>query len=289
MVKAGDRGKKLSFGKSNHKNVIMKKQPKQAFTLIELLTVIAIIGILASILIPTVGRVREAARRTVDASNIRQIGQASLIYANDNNERLPPRGSGSSQGLSGTGNTVGNLVANTQTPNIYAIAAALARSGGLNDASIWISSSDRHQTVDANNQTTILTGLPASRILTPTFASSGVSFAYIAGRSTSQPSTHPIAFTRGLNQAGGDGKWVGTGNAGVYGSDGGHIVFLGGNVQFYKDVGATAQTGIFTNHSGRGDAGQRTNAIMNTVSAAEAIYSQPGGPSGAPAGQAGSN
>jgi prepilin-type N-terminal cleavage/methylation domain-containing protein len=52
-----------------------KKQPKQAFTLIELLTVIAIIGILASILIPTVGRVREAARRSVDASNIRQIGQ----------------------------------------------------------------------------------------------------------------------------------------------------------------------------------------------------------------------
>lgn len=45
-----------------------------AFTLIELLTVIAIIGILAAILIPVVSRVRQSARESVGLSNLRQIG-----------------------------------------------------------------------------------------------------------------------------------------------------------------------------------------------------------------------
>ena len=56
----------------------------QAFTLIELLTVIAIIGILAAILIPTIGKVRATAKKAVCASNLRQVGIAMLAYAMDN-------------------------------------------------------------------------------------------------------------------------------------------------------------------------------------------------------------
>jgi prepilin-type N-terminal cleavage/methylation domain-containing protein/prepilin-type processing-associated H-X9-DG protein len=55
----------------------------RAFTLIELLTVIAIIGILAAILIPVVGSVRESARGASCTSTLRQIGAAMLLYAND--------------------------------------------------------------------------------------------------------------------------------------------------------------------------------------------------------------
>jgi prepilin-type N-terminal cleavage/methylation domain-containing protein len=55
-----------------------------AFTLIELLTVIAIIGILAAILIPTVGRVRESARNSKSLSNLRQFGVANQLYAQEN-------------------------------------------------------------------------------------------------------------------------------------------------------------------------------------------------------------
>ncbi|MDR1282455.1 MAG: prepilin-type N-terminal cleavage/methylation domain-containing protein [Opitutaceae bacterium] len=56
---------------------------RSAFTLIELLTVIAIIGILAAIIIPTVGKVSEAARTAACQSNLRQFGVASLLYAQD--------------------------------------------------------------------------------------------------------------------------------------------------------------------------------------------------------------
>ncbi len=60
-----------------------------AFTLIELLTVIAIIGILAGILIPVVGRVRNSARNATCISNLRQYGAALYLYAQDNKDRLP--------------------------------------------------------------------------------------------------------------------------------------------------------------------------------------------------------
>lgn len=67
----------------------LQANKNRAFTLIELLTVIAIIGILAAILIPTVGAVRKRATKAQCSSNLHQMGMAVNLYRNDNKGLLP--------------------------------------------------------------------------------------------------------------------------------------------------------------------------------------------------------
>ena len=65
------------------------------FTLIELLVVVAIIGILVSLLLPSLAKAREQARIAVCQSNLSQLGKMCIVYVSDNDSFYPKPGGNS--------------------------------------------------------------------------------------------------------------------------------------------------------------------------------------------------
>jgi len=220
-----------------------------AFTLIELLTVIAIIGVLAALIFPTVGKVRETAQRTVDANNLRELVKAASLYAADNNDRLPDPAAIATQypGL-GTGP--------------YAWAGILAQRGIVTEATFYFARNDPQY-----NGT-----LPAS-IVDPTdnqtlatdFASRTLSVELIGGLRMGDTASTPVAFTRGLQVT---GLWDAT--SGTYKEAGGHIAFLGGNVQFFPNVSEAVNQLTLTN-------GTKGVSVRQAIPVTAKIYATPPG------------
>ena len=240
------------------------RHPHAGFTLIELLTVIAIIGILAAIIIPTVGTVREKAQRTVDASNLREIAKAAMIYASDNNDRLPDPLAIQAQGLL------------TASSPAYLWPAILARHGMLNDPTFYFAKND--PLFNGSFPDAILAKTDATRsTLDATFtANAALSWEFVGGLKMGDPANTPIAFTRGLTTS---GTWDPA--RGVYKGAGGYVVFLGGNVVYYPD---TIQR--FVSNS----SGQLVDSVLQAIPASSGnparVYATASGGLGTPNGTA---
>lgn len=188
------------------------------FTLVELLTVIAIIAVLAAIIIPTVGTVQDRARKATASSNLRQIAIAYQTYT-----------------------TSGGRPRAVVATDVYDYARILAQYADLNDPKIWILGEDpRAELVDADLPLVVATppggGAGADWTVSEGFRQFPVSFAVANRLSTRAPgSTTPLAWTRGL---GSDGTWAAETTApyGVYGTEGGHIAYADGHVEWFENT-----------------------------------------------------
>jgi prepilin-type processing-associated H-X9-DG protein/prepilin-type N-terminal cleavage/methylation domain-containing protein len=84
----------------------------RGFTLIELLVVVAVIALLIAILVPSLGKAREAARKTVCQTNLKQWGMGYTLYADSYNDMLPFTGHSD-------GNNAGNYLGYWDDPSYW--------------------------------------------------------------------------------------------------------------------------------------------------------------------------
>ena len=89
MERGGPRPQQCGRDVGRLKMPTTRARPSVAFTLVEILVIIAVIGLLAALLLPALGRAKESARATACLSNLRQVGTALQLYVQDHDNRLP--------------------------------------------------------------------------------------------------------------------------------------------------------------------------------------------------------
>jgi len=189
------------------------KAERKGFSLVELLMVLGVMSLLMGMLIPSVGVVREKAQRMATAQKLRQIGIAVATYHT----------------------TAGKpLVADS----LEAWIAELARETGLREGDLFLFDEDPLVMELTSGIPPVLVENSGGGDWEPVGRFSGlpIGVAVASGVSPlSDPSTTPVAWTRGLTES---GSWEGFGSdrSGIYGSDGGFIVFLDGHVEFHRNL-----------------------------------------------------
>ncbi len=178
------------------------------FTIVELITVVAVIAILMAILTPVVSSMMASARRSSDGSNLRQLAMATIAYMNE---------AGETKTLSFT------------SLNDWALKVSTA--GNFNEATLFLVSGDPALSA----VTTLPTKVQNSGVIDTTFAATPLSVAVAKSLNlNASAASTPVLWTRGLQAS---GSWA---SDSPYGVKGGFIAFLDGHVTFYKTVDTSA-------------------------------------------------
>ncbi|MDA0348757.1 MAG: prepilin-type N-terminal cleavage/methylation domain-containing protein [Verrucomicrobia bacterium] len=230
----------------------------KGFTLVEMITVITIIGILAALLFPTITSYLRRGQRTQSLNSLKQISGAYFQYRSDNNGRNLP--------LRISKNPASGQDAVFEINSVYHIAYEFAWRGYLNDGTVYQIPTDLHveqqgafpQSVAERDST------DAPWIITQSFSNAPISFDLVAGLSSNAPSSTPVALTRGLDPQ--TGEWSSDESVSPYGADGGHIAFLDGHVEWFNNI-----SGELTNPITRKPA----NSILQSISQGAQFFGDP--------------
>jgi prepilin-type N-terminal cleavage/methylation domain-containing protein len=114
-----------------------KENCTRGFTLIELLVVIAIIAILAAVLLPVLAAAQEKGKRAQCVNNLRQMGIADTIYANDNNDIFIPATLNGGWGIDSPIQMNGSMLAFVSTVGYSTNNAVNGTASGSKGPSVW--------------------------------------------------------------------------------------------------------------------------------------------------------
>ncbi|MDR3144235.1 MAG: type II secretion system GspH family protein [Puniceicoccales bacterium] len=213
-------------------------QKRRAFTLIEMLAVMSIVGILVAIITPMVGKAIDNARKMRASRNLHQIAAAYASFA-----------------LKGKARELNSCHSAAEW------AGVMSKHDELNSASLFILSDDYLVEADKRHiPKTIGIGGDGNWEINPEFASFPLSVVVITGVSVRAPaSTTPIAYTRGLDNNSGTWRDAVGNDGGIYGKSGGFIAFLDGHVEFYPNL--TSEENMLINYK----TGRKTPKISEAV------------------------
>lgn len=188
------------------------KNNQKGFTLIEVLAVIATLGILATLLVPAVGNALAKARRARAMNNLQQIGLAYVSVSLEN-----------------------EAVLFRQAERVADWAGILARLAGINNPRLYSFEEDYLQ--PGAMPGTIGRWENGKWVPNAVFQQTPLSLTFIVGISpTAAADTTPLAYSRGLDPDKGVWKSASGEDGGVYGTDGGFILFLDGHVEFFSTL-----------------------------------------------------